>query len=223
MELEGMMESGVVVPEDANAFPEGTPCDPALVMLETERLVFRRFTDTDADASLLLDLNSDPEVMRYLGPFGGDSVEAYREHIRLWLPYYSSHAARGFWATYEKTTGFIGCLFIRPAPDYRFATEAGWTSLADLELGYRFKRAAWGRGLCTEGASALVRTAFEDPAIERVVAAALVPNRASTRVMEKLGMMRIREFELPGFSDPSAMYALSRVQHSLFAARAHRE
>jgi RimJ/RimL family protein N-acetyltransferase len=180
--------------------------------LETERLRLRGFTDSDADAELLFELDSDPEVMRFIGPFRLPDVEAYRERIRtFWLPYYSPHPNRGFWAAIDKATDqFIGWFFLRPATDYKFAAEAGWTRPTDLELGYRLCRAAWGRGWATEAAGLLVRRVLADLSVTCVVAAALVPNRASTRVMEKIGMIRVREFAMPGYDDPGVMYALCR-------------
>jgi RimJ/RimL family protein N-acetyltransferase len=184
----------------------------AEVLLETERLVLRRFTDTDADAELLFELDSDPEVMRYIGPCGLPSAAAYRERIRtVWLPYYA-HPPRAFGAAFEKATGqFVGWFFLRSAPDYKFAKEAGWVRSSDLELGYRLRRTAWGRGLATEAATALVRTALANPEITAVVAAALVTNRASWRVMEKIGMTRVRDFTIAGFDDPLVMYAICRA------------
>lgn len=189
-----------------------TPPVNADVTLETERLVLRRFTDTDADAQLVFELDSDPEVMRYIGPFTLPDVAAYRERIRsVWLPQYT-HPGRGCLATFEKATGaFVGWFFVRPAPDYKFAKEAGWTRASDLELGYRLRRAAWGRGLATEASAALVGRALADPDVTAVVAAALVTNRASWRVMEKIGMARVREFAIPGFDDRCVMYAVCRV------------
>jgi RimJ/RimL family protein N-acetyltransferase len=188
-----------------------TPIEPAVILLETERLVLRRFQDCDEDAGLLLDLDSDPEVMRYIGPYALDSVAAYRERIRdVWLPQYAG-PGRGVWAVHEKSAAFLGWIFIRPAPEYRFAREAGWTSPNDLELGYRFKRLAWGRGLCTEGAVPLIKLVFTDPTIERIVGAALATNRASTRVMEKIGMSPTGKFQVPGFADPCLIYSRDRL------------
>ncbi|HEV3439400.1 MAG TPA: GNAT family N-acetyltransferase [Gemmata sp.] len=182
------------------------------VFLETDRLILRRFTDTDEDASLLYELDSDPEVMRYIGPFALGGIEAYRERLRtFWLPYYAAHPARGFWATIEKSTNqFIGWIFLRPSTDYRFAGEAGWTRSTDIEIGYRFRRTAWGRGLASEVATVLVRLALDDPAVTCVVSYALIPNRGSTRVMEKAGLSRVREFTLSTYTDPGVMYAACR-------------
>jgi RimJ/RimL family protein N-acetyltransferase len=182
------------------------------VFLETNRLILRQFTDSEEDGALLLELDSDPAVMRYIGPFALGSIEAYRERMRTnWLPYYATHPARGFWAVIEKSTNqFIGWFLLRPSTDYRFAGEAGWTRPTDLEIGYRLRQTAWGRGLATEVATELVKMALNDPTVTCVVACALVPNQASTRVMEKVGMSHVREFALPGFTEPIVMYAVCR-------------
>ncbi len=185
----------------------------ASVSLETERLRLRGFTDTDADAQLLFDLDSDPEVMRYIGPFGMPTVEAYRVRLQtFWLPYYTARPTCGFWAIIEKAADqFLGWIFLRPAPDYKFSAEAGWTRPSDIEIGYRLRKTAWGRGVMTEAATELVRLTLAEPEVTCIVASALVPNRGSTRVMEKVGMSRIREFAIPGFDEPCAMYALCRA------------
>ncbi|MBX9623443.1 MAG: GNAT family N-acetyltransferase [Gemmataceae bacterium] len=179
------------------------------VVLETDRLVLRRFADTDADAALLVDLDSDPEVMRYIRPFAPYTADDYRDRIRtVYLAQYAAHPARGVFAAHEKAAGdFVGWFIFRTATEYRFAAEAGWTRPSDVELGYRLRRAAWGRGLATEGSKALVASAGADPEVTCVVSCALVPNRASTRVMEKCGLARVREVRLPGYDDPLVLYA----------------
>jgi RimJ/RimL family protein N-acetyltransferase len=186
-----------------------TPHDS--IMLQTPRLTLRRFADTDADAELLVELDSDPEVMRYIGPHRL-SVAEYRERIRTaWLPHYA-HPLRGCGAAYEKSTGlFIGWFFLRPAADHQHAAAIGLTRVSDIEIGYRLKRAAWGRGLATEAARELVRIALDDGEVTSVVAHALVSNRASIRVMEKAGLAFVREFPVDGFTEPAALYAACRV------------
>jgi RimJ/RimL family protein N-acetyltransferase len=77
-----------------------------------------------------------------------------------------------------------------------------------VELGYKFKRAVWGRGLATEGARALVRRGFTVRDVERVVATALAANVASRRVMEKCGLARVEDFDYKG--RPAVRYARER-------------
>ncbi len=179
-----------------------------IVVLKTDRLILRQFADTEEDAGLLHELDSDPDVMRYIGPFGLPTVVAYRERLRtVWLPSYAK-PGRGILAVHEGPDGpFVGWIFLRPATESRFAAEAGWACSTDLEIGYRFHKAVWGRGLATEVATAIVRSALADPAVTAVVGATLATNRASARVLEKCGLTRVREFALPGFTDPAIAYA----------------
>ena len=178
-------------------------------MLETERLLLREFTE--ADAPLLLALDSDPEVMRYVGRSGLADEVAYRERIRSYfLPYYEKGPNFGFWPANVKATGeFIGWFHLRPALDFRFAAEAGFQA-GEFEIGYRLVRSAWGKGFATELTRALVQRGFGHPAVEAIVACALVENLASCRVLEKAGFRRVSEFALPGFDVLSAKYAVGK-------------
>ncbi len=181
------------------------------VFLETERLILRQFTEDDADNLFALD--SDPEVMRYIGPYRLADREAYRQRIRTsYFGYYATYQGFGFWAAMEKASGeFIGWFTLRPALDYRFAAEAGFGA-DDVELGYRLRKSAWGKGYATEGARALVQKAFADSGVTCVVSSALVGNVASTRVMEKAGLKRAGTFAISGFDQPAVKYALDRDQ-----------
>jgi RimJ/RimL family protein N-acetyltransferase len=157
------------------------------VFLETERLRLRRFTPDDVDN--LYDLDSDPEVMRYVT--GGATTpreEVEHDYLPAFMSYYDRFAGYGFWAAIDKATDrFLGWFHLRP--------QEG--DPADRpELGYRLRREAWGMGYATEGARALIRKAFADLGAERVVATAFRENLASRRVMEKVGMTLARAYRL---------------------------
>jgi RimJ/RimL family protein N-acetyltransferase len=158
--------------------------------LETERLALRRFTTSDAD--LLVELDSDPEVMRYLN--GGRPTA--REHIeRRMLPTVVDAYARfpgfGVFAAFARAEGeFIGWFLLRRDDE----TPAG-----EAELGYRLRRAAWGRGYATEGSDALLRYGFDVLGLRRVFAETMTVNSRSRRVMEKLGL-RYRYTYFPPFA-----------------------
>lgn len=179
------------------------------VFLETERLILRRFTEDDA--AHLFELDSDPEVMRYIGPHALPNVEAYRQRITTrFLPYYARYHHFGFWVVVGKATGaFAGWFHLTPASDYRFHAEAGY-DMDDVDIGFRFRRAAWGQGYATEGARVLVRQAFTETDAAAVVATVLAGNVASIRVLEKAGLKLAHEFALPGYDMPAVKYALRR-------------
>jgi RimJ/RimL family protein N-acetyltransferase len=155
------------------------------VHLETDRLILRRFTAADVD--LLVELDSDPAVMRYLTG-GAPTSRAVIEHDILprWLSYYEQSAAFGFWAAVEKASGdFLGWFHFRPPPG---------AVPGEVELGYRLRQAAWGWGYATEGARALIRKGFVELGVRRVVASTYQDNLASRRVMEKVGLRLVRTF-----------------------------
>ena len=176
------------------------------VITRTARLSLRRITE--ADAGLLFDLDRDPEVTRHTGP-GLATVEEYAAKIRNEFLRYDAHQVAGLFIA-EADGEFLGWFLLRPGPDYRLAAATGWDQSSDIELGYRLKRRAWGQGIATEGSHALVARAFAEPTVTGVVACALVANRGSTRVMEKVGLTRVREIELPGHG-PAVTYARSRT------------
>ncbi len=94
----------------------------------------------------------------------------------------------GFWAAIEKDSGeFLGWFHFRPQegahPD-------------EVELGYRLRRAAWGKGYATEASHALIRKGFTEMGVRRVVASTYQDNVASRRVMEKVGMTLVRTFRV---------------------------
>ncbi len=181
-------------------------------MLESARMVLRELTV--ADAGHLFALDSDPEVMRFIGPYTLADVESYRRQIvQHFLPYYVQRPDFGFLAAADKTSGaFLGWFHLRPALDYRFASEAGYRE-GDFDLGYRFRRAAWGNGYATEGSGLLIQKAFVEWGAKRVVASALISNLASLRVMEKCGLTREQTFIIPGIETPAVRYGLDLQEH----------
>src|SRR5205823_6635185 len=115
------------------------------IHLATERLILRQFTADDADHLVALD--SDPEVLRYVGTPAAIDREAYRQLIRTtFLSYYVKYEAYGYWAVIEKASGaFLGWFHLRPALDYRYAVAAGYRP-GEVDLGYRLRQSAWGKG-----------------------------------------------------------------------------
>ena len=142
--------------------------------LRTERLFLTRLTAAHLED--LVRLDSDPEVMRYLNggvPTPREQIETeVLPRIRAW-----DEQPFGFLAAYEREA-FVGWFHLRPS-----VFDASM-----LELGYRLRREAWGRGLATEGGRALVRYAFDDLDRRSVDACADPRNTASTGVMIKCGM-----------------------------------
>jgi RimJ/RimL family protein N-acetyltransferase len=190
--------------------------------LETERLVLRRFVQADADN--LFDLNGDPAVMRFINggrPTPREVIEG--EVLPRILRTSVQFPGFGYWAAVEKATGdFLGYFCLRP-PRLSRPAQPG-----EMELGYRLRRAAWGRGYATEGARALVRKGFAELGVERVVATAYAEHLASRRVLEKVGLKLVRVFRMTAedlaacglspedaFDGEDTEYALERAEWEL--------
>ena len=177
------------------------------VFLETERLILRRFTPDDVHNLVALD--SDPEVMHFItGGRATPRQEIEHDVLPAFLSYYERHAGYGFWAVIEKATGdFLGWFHFRPRPE---------GPPDEPELGYRLKKAAWGKGYATEGSRALIHKGFTELGARRVVAETMTVNTASRRVMEKAGLRSVRTFHadwpdrIPGDEHGDVEYALTR-------------
>jgi RimJ/RimL family protein N-acetyltransferase len=147
--------------------------------LVTERLLLRRLGVHDAAALVALD--ADPEVVRYAEPDLMHAPRTLADVQRHVLPRilagYDAEPVREYWAVVERAGGaFLGWTFLRPHEG------DAW------ELGYRFRRAAWGRGFATEATRAAVMHGFFRLGIARVVAFVHPDNAASRNVARKLGM-----------------------------------
>lgn len=180
-----------------------------IVVLTTKRLYLRTFTLEDAP--LLHELDSDPEVMRYISGGKPTPLAVYVERkLPQWVALYGQGEGIGFWAVQERDTDdFVGWFHLRPDRDEPDA----------MELGYRFHRRVWGKGYATEGSLALIEKAFTDWGVDKVVARTLIGNRASQRVMEKCGLVFESEFwyaldRLPDWTEDerhAVKYALDRT------------
>jgi RimJ/RimL family protein N-acetyltransferase len=157
------------------------------MILETGRLRLRRFGPGDLER--LVELDSDPEVMRYVTYGVPTPRERYeREILPRWSAFEQASPLLGYWAAEARTDGaFVGWLHLRPD---RF--DAG-----EQELGYRLRRAVWGQGLATEGGQALVSHGFERAGAEKISARTLAANQASRRVMERCGLQFECDFVYP--------------------------
>jgi RimJ/RimL family protein N-acetyltransferase len=158
------------------------------VLLETERLVLRQFTMADADR--LVGLDADPDVMRYITGGLATSRDEIEDHVLPgFIAWYGHRAGYGCWAAEEKLTGdFLGWFRFHPSRD---------DSPGEIVLGFRLRRAAWGKGYATEGSRALIRKGFTELGARRVVAETMVVNLASRRVLEKAGLNLVRIFHQP--------------------------
>jgi RimJ/RimL family protein N-acetyltransferase len=164
--------------------------------LETPRLRLRPLASSD-EADLIA-LDSDPEVMRYVGSPPGvkspaETAERARRRIRE--SERGDYEPLGFWRIEGRADGaFHGVGALIRMPD---GEENGNGAEPDVEVAYRLARSAWGKGIATEAAGALVAHALGPLGLPRVVAVTYPENQASQRVLDKLGFERrgLREYK----------------------------
>jgi ribosomal-protein-alanine N-acetyltransferase len=154
-------------------------------LIETNRLRLRRLRPSDQPDLVALD--SDPDVMRYVGSPAGvkpppETVERVRQRID------ADHGPLGFWRVEGRADAtFYGLGALIRMPDGE-----------DVELAYRLARHAWGHGIATEVGALLVDYAFHTVGLPRVVAVTYPENVASQRVLDKLGFAREGEVDYTG-------------------------
>ncbi|WP_406637686.1 GNAT family N-acetyltransferase [Amycolatopsis sp. WGS_07] len=173
--------------------------------LETDRLLLRQFTE--ADMENLVQLDSDPRVMRFLAGEPTPRAEIEHKVLPAILQDYEKGPA-GRWAAIERASSeFIGWISLDPPED---------GSTTELELGYRLMAKAWGKGYATEGARAAIHKGFTELGTRRVWAQTMAVNTPSRRVMERAGLRYVRTFHvefddpLPGTEHGEVEYALTR-------------
>lgn len=143
-------------------------------VLETSRMVLR--APKNSDLNHIYRLGANPHVMQYITYGRLQSLQDARADL-----YRRRRTARrrlGYWVAEEQGSGaFIGWMALKRGAGRQ-----------EAELGYRFLEEQWGKGFATEGSLEILEYAFRELGLEKVVAVAMEENRASTRVMEKLGM-----------------------------------
>jgi RimJ/RimL family protein N-acetyltransferase len=132
-----------------------------------------------SDVQVTYELGTDPDVVRYADDPLKDMDEARRRLHEGPLADYEKYGYGRFAVELKKTGEVIGFCGIK------FIEEIGLP-----EVGYRFLKAYWGKGIGTEAARACVEFAREDLGFEKLVALIVKENVASIRVAEKLGMTR---------------------------------
>ena len=171
-------------------------------MIETARLVLRPWRDSDMLP--FAEQNADPVVMRLLGGvLSREESDAYAARAEAHL------ATHGFckWAVeapgVAPFVGAVGLSYVRFEASFTPAVEVAW----------RLHRAFWGRGYATEAARAAIDDGFGRVGLQAIVAMTVPDNRASLRVMQRLGMTRSIAFDHPNYAPdhPLCRHVLYRL------------
>jgi RimJ/RimL family protein N-acetyltransferase len=156
------------------------------IFVETERLILRELLPSDLEG--MFELDSDPEVHKYLGNKIVTDKNQIAEIINVVRKQYIDNGI-GRWAVIEKSTNnFIGWTGLK------FVTELTNGRKNYYDLGYRLRRKYWGQGIATETTIASLDYAFNKLKVNEVYAAASCENIASNKILQKVGLSLIETF-----------------------------
>jgi len=144
-------------------------------VLETERLILRRLSE--GDAAFILQLVNEPSWLRFIGDRGVKTLEDARSYILKGPTEMYRRFGFGLYLTALKSdgtpTGLCGLL--------------KRDSLKDVDIGFAFLPAFWGKGYAYEAAAAVLAHGKRDFGLQRIVAITSPDNDASMKLLGKLG------------------------------------
>lgn len=157
--------------------------------IETQRLILRKLEEEDAERIFLMDSN--PEVMKYIGTPVSTDLEESKYIIRMIQQQYKENGV-GRLGVIEKESGLL----------------IGWSGLKlltketnghqnVLELGYRFLPESWGKGYAMEAGIASLDYGFNELNADAIYAYAHSEHEVSNYILTKLGFEKTGEFEEP--------------------------
>jgi len=182
------------------------------VTLSTDRLVLRRWRESDRDPFAAM--NADPEVMEY---FPAALTHAESDGMIERVEAHFDERGFGLWALEVAVTGqFIGFTGLSiPRFPARF--------MPAVEVGWRLARSAWGHGYASEAARRALQFGFEDAGLSEIVSFTATGNVRSQAVMARIGMRHDPEddFDHPMVPDGSALrpHLLYRLTAQRWAAQ----
>jgi RimJ/RimL family protein N-acetyltransferase len=155
--------------------------------IETERLILRELRMTDLEG--MFELDSDPEVHKYLGNKPVKQIEESQKMLESVITQYKERDI-GRWAAIERYSGnFIGWSGLRLNSEYNMN---GFTQYYDV--GYRFMKRYWGKGYATESGKASVNYAFNVLKLPELYATTEIGNQASHNALLKIGLKYVEDF-----------------------------
>ena len=167
----------------------------------TPQLVLRAWREEDLGTFTAM--NADPRVMEYFpAPLAPEQSAEFMERIREEF----STEGFGLYAVERREDGEL--------PGYTGLHRVTFTGMKDkIEIGWRLRHDAWGQGYATEAARACIAHAAK-LGIPELVAFTFVGNGRSRRVMQKLGMTCVGEFDHPALPEghPLRRHALYRIR-----------
>lgn len=174
-----------------------------MIYIETERLILCDWQQVDLEH--FSEMNADEDDMKiFPKTLSKEESDAFGQAIIAEIEEYGF----GLYAVEVKETnefiGFIGF--------HRATFESDFTPC--VEIGWRLKKEAWGKGYATEGAKACIQYGFEELGFDEIYSFTADINEPSKNVMRRVGMEFIKEFDHPRVEADSSLrkHVLYRIQ-----------
>ena len=182
--------------------------------LVTPRLVLRRWRAEDI-ASMAA-INSDPDVMRFIGDGSVRTLEETRNAVEKWDREWEE---RGYGLFAVSRTGDPTCIGFTGLTVPEFLPEV----LPAVEIGWRLSCTSWGQGLATEAARAALDFGLTRCGLREILSICQVGNDPSERVMQKIGMHHDHDTVEPTNGRRLRIYAIEAAELSAVTSQSQPE
>jgi len=164
------------------------------IILETKRLVLRRFTPDDAP--LILHLLNEPLFLRFIGDKNVRTLEDAGQYLRHGpLASYARHGFGLFHVSLKQDGTPIGmCGLLKR------------DTLEDVDVGFAYLPQFSGHGYATEAALATLHYGHAVLGLKRIVAITSPDNAGSIKVLQKIGLRHAGPLQLPGTTAATLLF-----------------
>jgi len=159
------------------------------IHVETDRFILRDIEESDVQG--IFDLDSDPDVLTYIGTPAIKTLDEAYDIIKYIRNQYAENGI-GRWAVIDKeTSDFVGWSGLKYEQDLR-------SDFDYYDIGYRLRKKYWGQGIASLTASESLRYGFEQLSLDEICGAADINHRVSNHILQKIGLSHLEQFVFEG-------------------------
>lgn len=148
------------------------------VLLETERLILRKFTFSDIEASFD-NWTNDKLTTKYLTWQPHETIGVTEDIIQQWINKYDDLSFYQWAVEWKKEKEVIGTISVVGLNE----------TVNSVEIGYCIGSQWWNQGIMSEAFDIVISFLFEHVNVKRIEACHDINNPASGKVMEKCGLI----------------------------------
>ena len=171
------------------------------IHVETDRFILRDIEESDVQG--IFDLDSDPDVLTYIGTPPIKTLDEAYDIIKYIRNQYTENGI-GRWAVIDKeTSDFVGWTGLKYEQKVRSEFDY-------YDIGDRLRKKYWGQGIASLTASESLRYGFEQLSLDEICGAADINHRVSNHILQKIGLSHLEQFVFEGTA--ANFYRITRSQ-----------